>query len=154
MPVRLDDGIERTFQAWHVLELGRDLISLSALDNQGYKLSREGGFLKVIKGLIVVMKRKLQSEIYLLLGSTVNGIAAVLSSKRSDDVATRLWHMRLLHMSEKGMTILAGKGLLKGLKSYKLDLCENCVFGKQKRVKFSTAKHISKGILEYIHLDV
>ena len=31
--VKLDDGIERAFQAWHVPELGRNLISLSALDN-------------------------------------------------------------------------------------------------------------------------
>ena len=62
--------------------------------------------------------------------------------------------MWLGHMSEKKMTILVSRGLLKGLKSCKLSFCENCVFGKQKRVKFSTAKHISKGILEYVHLYV
>ena len=100
------------------------------------------------------MKGKLQGEIYLLLGSTVNGTAAVLSSERSNDDATKLWHMRLGHMSEKGMTILAGRGLLKGLKNCKLGFCENCVFGKQKRVKFNTGKHNSKGILEYVHSDV
>ena len=62
--------------------------------------------------------------------------------------------MRVGHMSEKGMTTLVGRGLLKGLKSYKLGFCENCVFGKQKWVKFGTAKHISKGILEYVHSNV
>ena len=128
--VRLDDGTERIFQAWHVPELGRNLISLSALDNQGYKFSGEGGFLKVTKGSMVVMKGKLQGGIYILLGSTVIGTVAVLSSERSYDDATRLWHMRLGHMSEKGMTILAGRGLLKGLKNCKLGFCENCVFGK------------------------
>ena len=111
--VRLDDGTERTFQAWHVLVLGGNLISLSALDNPGYKFSREGGFLKVIKGLMVVMKGKMQNGIYLLLGSIVNGIATILSSERSDDATTRLWHMQLNHKSEKGMIILAGRVMLK-----------------------------------------
>ena len=78
----------------------------------------------------MVMKGKLQGGIYLLLGSIVNGTATVLSFERSDGVATRLWHMQLGHMSEKGMTILAGRGLLKGLKSCKLGFCEKCVLGK------------------------
>ena len=56
-----------------------NLISLSALDNRGYKFSRERGFLKVTKGSMVVMKGKLQRGIYLLLGSIVNGIASILS---------------------------------------------------------------------------
>ena len=86
MRVRLNDSIERMFQVWHVPETGRNLIFLSAIDNQGYKFSKEGGFLKMIS--MVVMKGKLQSRIYLLLGSIVNGTAATLSSERSDDVAT------------------------------------------------------------------
>ena len=96
----------------------------------------------------------MQGGIYLLLGSTVNETVAILSSERSDDVTTRLWHMWLSHMSEKGMIILVGKGLLKSLKSCKLGFYENCVFEMHKRVKFDTAKHISKGILEYINSDV
>ena len=126
----MDYGTERTFQAWHVQELGKNLISLSALDNWGYKFSRGGGFLKVIKGSMVVMKGKLQGGIYLLLGSTVNETVAILSFERTDDVTTRLWHMWLGHMSEKGMIILVGRGLLKGLKSCKLCFYENCVFEK------------------------
>ena len=52
------------------------------------------------------------------------------------------------------MTILVGRGLLKSLKSCKLSFCENCVLGKRKQVKFGTIKHISKGILEYVHSDI
>ena len=89
-----------------------------------------------------------------MLVSTVNGNVVVLSFERSDDIATQLWHMWLCHMSEKGMTILAGRGLLKGLRNCKLDFCENYVFGKQQRGKFDTTKHISKEILEYVHSDV
>jgi transposase InsO family protein len=46
------------------------------------------------------------------------------------------------------------QGLLKGAKTCKLDLCEHCVLGKQTRVKFGTAIHQTKGILDYVHSDV
>ena len=36
----------------------------------------------------------------------------------------------------------------------KLDFCEHCVFGKQKKVSFSIAKHRTQGILDYIHFDL
>ena len=36
----------------------------------------------------------------------------------------------------------------------KLEFCEHCVFGKQKRVSFSTVTHDTKGILDYIHYDL
>jgi transposase InsO family protein len=35
-----------------------------------------------------------------------------------------------------------------------LDLCEHCVFGKHKRVKFNTSPHSNKGILDYVHSDL
>ena len=57
-------------------------------------------------------------------------------------------------MSEKGMLILAKRGLLGDVKDCKLDFCKECVYGKQKRVSFSTGNHTSKGILEYMHSDV
>ena len=46
------------------------------------------------------------------------------------------------------------QGLLKGAKTCKLDFCEQCVLGKQKRVKFGTVIHNTEGILDYIHTDV
>ncbi|KAI4340978.1 hypothetical protein MLD38_025761 [Melastoma candidum] len=58
------------------------------------------------------------------------------------------------HMSEQGLTILSKKGLLNGAETGKLKFCETCVMGKQRRVKFSSGKHTSMGILEYIHSDL
>ena len=59
--------------------------------------------------------------------------------------------MRLGHISEKGMTILSKKSRLGSAGMGKLEFCDHCVFGKQKRVTFSTAKHRTQGILDYIH---
>ena len=62
--------------------------------------------------------------------------------------------MRLGHMSEKGMTILGKKGYLGNASTGKLDFCDHCVFGKQKKVCFSKATHRTQGTLDYIHSDL
>ncbi|KAG8483260.1 hypothetical protein CXB51_022251 [Gossypium anomalum] len=87
-------------------------------------------------------------------GSTVTGDAAVASSSLSDDDITKLWHMRLGHMSENGMVELSKRGLLDGQGICKLNFCEHCVFGKQKRVRFTRGIHNTKETLEYIHSDL
>ena len=68
--------------------------------------------------------------------------------------STKLWHMRLGHAGEKAMMVLCKQGLLKGAKNYKLEFCEHCVLGKQTRVKFGTAIHCTKGLLNYIHTNI
>ena len=35
-----------------------------------------------------------------------------------------------------------------------MEFCEHCVFGKQKRLSFSTAVHRTKSTLDYIHSDL
>ncbi|KAH9688524.1 Integrase catalytic domain-containing protein [Citrus sinensis] len=82
------------------------------------------------------------------------GIASTVSGKDADSEATKLWHMRLGHAGEKALQTLAKQDLLKGTNSCKLEFCEHCVSGKQTRVKFSSAIHDTKGILDYIHSDV
>jgi len=101
------------------------------------------------EGALVVIKGKLTKGLYFLQGSTIIGEAAI-SSSTSDSDLTRLWHMRLGHMS--GMTILSR--LLGGQKTGKLSFCEHCVYGKHCRVKFSTAVHRTKGTVDYIHSDL
>ena len=58
-------------------------------------------------------------------------------------------------MSEKGMQILHSRNLLLGLKHVDLKLCENCVYGKQKRVRFlRVGKEKKREKLELVHTDV
>ena len=66
-------------------------------------------------------------NIYRLLGC--RDISRVAFDEFDDD-ATRLWHLRMGHLSEHGMTKLHKRGLLKGVQSCKLDLCEYCVLRK------------------------
>ncbi|KAG8501778.1 hypothetical protein CXB51_004763 [Gossypium anomalum] len=99
------------------------------------------------------LKRKI-AKLYVLQGSTVTGDAAIASSSLSDDDITKLWHMRLGHISENDMTELSKRGLLDRQRICKLNFCEHCVFGKQKRVRFTREIHNTKGTLEYIHSDL
>ena len=67
---------------------------------------------------------------------------------------TKLWHMRLGHAREKAMQGLVKQGLLKGVKTCKLDFYEHYVLGKQIKMKFGTAVHQTEGIFDYVHMDV
>ena len=52
--------------------------------------------------------------IYILEGSTVMGTVAISQSLNEGDDKTELWHRRLGHMSEKGMSVLSKQGLIGG----------------------------------------
>ncbi|GKA76891.1 retrovirus-related pol polyprotein from transposon TNT 1-94 [Tanacetum coccineum] len=126
--IKMHDGVFRTLtNVRHVLDLKKNLISLGVLDSKGFKYTSENGVLRVSKGALVVMKA-------------------------TKDL-TKLWHMRLGHMSEKGMVILSKRGLLDKQKVASLEFCEHCVIGKQKRVSFSKEIHQTKGTLDYLHAD-
>uniref|UniRef100_A0A2N9GG47 CCHC-type domain-containing protein n=1 Tax=Fagus sylvatica TaxID=28930 RepID=A0A2N9GG47_FAGSY len=110
-------------------------------------------FIKHLTGAMVVMTcQKISSNVYKLLGNTIlGGVAAVAEFEDND---TLLWHMRLGHMSERGMRELHKRNLLTGIKSCKLDFCKYCIMGKQCRVRFKTATHKTKGILDYVYSDI
>ncbi|GAV82844.1 LOW QUALITY PROTEIN: gag_pre-integrs domain-containing protein, partial [Cephalotus follicularis] len=114
--------------------------------------SCEDGVLKISKGAILFMKGLKVGSLYKLQGSTVIGSVTV-SSSVSDSDGTKLWHMRLGRISERGMHNLSKRGLL-GVTTKKLDFCEHCIYGKYKRVSFSTTIHKTKGILDYIYSDL
>ncbi|KAJ4721544.1 Retrovirus-related Pol polyprotein from transposon TNT 1-94 [Melia azedarach] len=137
----------------HVPLMTKNLISLSMLDNKGFSFQGEGGVLHVCKGSNVVLKRVKRGTLYFLQGSTLSSSVAVASSEIDKDSMTKLWHMRLGHMSARRMQILSKGDLLCGHKVKDLEFCEHCIFGKLHRSKFPKAIHRTKGTLDYIHSD-
>ena len=120
--IRMFDRVVRTLgDVRHVPNLKRNLISLSTLDAKGYKYTGEGGVLKISKGALVVMKGHQKiAMLYAQQGATIIGDVAIASLLLSEDNITKLWHMRLGHMSENGMVELSRRGLLDGQKTSKL----------------------------------
>jgi hypothetical protein len=151
--IRIHDGVTHTLtDVRHVPTMFRNLISLSTLDNMGYKYFTLGGVLKVSKGSFVVMKGVMKSaNLYIIGGDTTIGIAVVTSNNCSD---SKLWHIRLGHMSQLGLAELSKRVLLKGYNNNESEFYEHCVFGKHKRVKFNTSIHTTEGISDYVHADL
>ncbi|KAM2759273.1 hypothetical protein COP1_024013 [Malus domestica] len=151
-----DDMVKKLTGVRYVPNLKQNLISLGTLESKGFMFHLDGQTLKVTYGALVVMKAPRCGHLYLLQESTVTGEAFVVSENidTSDSYTTKLWHMRLGHAGEKALQELVKKGLLKGATTCKLDFCELCVLGKQTRVKFGTAVHQTKGILDYVHSNV
>ncbi|KAE8685445.1 hypothetical protein F3Y22_tig00111098pilonHSYRG00167 [Hibiscus syriacus] len=153
--IKMHDGSVRTLSGVrHIPDLKKNLISLGTLHKNGFipKADEDRETIRIVKGALTVMKGKMTAgNIYRLLGSTVAG--GVHSVESCDDTA-KLWHIRLAHLSERGMAELHKRNLLHGVKSCKLDFCKYCVLGKQTKVRFKTAKHTTQGILDYVHSDV
>jgi hypothetical protein len=83
----------------HVPTMYRNLISLSTLDNKGYKYFASSGVLKVSRGSLIIMKGVMKSaNLYVLSGDTITGTAAVsstaaITSNNCSD--SKIWHMHL-----------------------------------------------------------
>lgn len=122
-----DDVVRTLGEVRHVLDLWKNLISLVTLDAHGSRYKSEGGVMKVTKDAMVVMKGlKLSGNIYTMFGTTIVCGATVLEVESDSTV---LWHIKMGHMGEHGMLVLHMRNLLKGVKSYKLDLCKFYVLG-------------------------
>ena len=129
--IKMHDGVIRTLSdVRHIAALKKKLISLGILDSNRCRCIAEDGVLKVSRGALVLMKGKRSGNLYTLLGTIVHGEAAAASTSLSESDAPRLWHMRLGHMSEKGMTMLSQRGLLCGQSIGKMEFCEHCIFEK------------------------
>ena len=105
------------------------MISLGYLEEQGYAFSSQAGSgcLKIFKRALVVMRgRRLSNNLYRMEGSVVNDSAEVLAVAQEEQILCRLWHYRMDHMSDRGLTKLSGRGMIPTLKKKGIDLCEPC----------------------------
>ena len=152
--IRTHDAVYYTLdEVRHVPLMTKSLISLSVLNSKSCNFKGKGGAMYVYKGSEVILKGIKCGTLYFLSNSTITGYVVVESSVVHKENMTKLWHMRLGHMSEKGMQVLSKRDLLCGHKVQNLEFCEHCIFGKLHRSKFPNGVHRMKGTLDYIHSD-
>ncbi|KAL4351605.1 hypothetical protein GQ457_06G013870 [Hibiscus cannabinus] len=136
--IKMYDGTVRTLcDVRHIPNLKMNLISLGTLHKNGFipKANEDRGTIRIVKGALIVTKAKITTwNIYKLLGSIVVGGANYVESCDGD---TKLWHMRLGHLSESGMVALHKRNLLHGVKSCKLNFYD---FSKKVWVYFLKQK--------------
>lgn len=137
----------------YIPELKRNLISLGTLDESGCCYKAENGCLNVYRNNSIVLKGIKRNGLYILYGQhyTENPNIALVSTKPN---VTEKWHLRMGHMSQRGMNILWEQGLFGKDNITSLDFCENCVLGKQHRVNFTKGTHLATNCLEYLHADL
>lgn len=96
-----DDTIRELKQARYVLNLKRNLISLGMLDQMGCSVRIESGVMKIVKGTMVIMKGNRKNGMFILDGEVVNSEVGITSNVVID--RKKLWHLRLGHISKKGI---------------------------------------------------
>jgi GAG-pre-integrase domain len=130
--IKFHDGkIRRLTGVRYILDLSKNLISLGFLKDKGCKFQSEGGVIRVFKEALSIMKGKRVRTLYFLQGSTITGSTTISNSGPTSNMdVTKLWHIKLGHMSEWGMTILSKRGLLCDQCTSRLEFCEYYLFDK------------------------
>lgn len=151
--IKIGDGSTKILSnVRHVPELKRNLISFGMLDQAGFTIKSEGGILKVYKGTSQILQGIGSNGLYKLQGKIITNSASLISV--TNDISTKIWHCRLAHVSERGLEELYKQGLMGNGNFEKLEFCEFCLYGKQKREKSNTSTHTTKAMLDYVHSDI
>ena len=153
--LKLHDGkIRLLTNVRYVPGLKRNLISLGTLDEIGFSYLAKNGCLHVTKNDCIVLSGIKKNGLYVLEGVYYAADDRTDSALVSDFNMTELWHLRLGHMSQKGIQILKQQGLLGNGPMAELKFCSTCILGKQHREKFPKGAHLVKACLDYIHADL
>lgn len=135
----------------YIPDMDRNLLSMGTLEEQGCSFESKEGILLAKEEARTIMVGKRHEKLYLLQGKPEIG-QSLTAERKNDD--TILWHRRLGHISQKNMEILVKKGFLDRKKISALEMCEDCVYGKARRVSFVLATHGTKDKLDYVHSDL
>lgn len=130
------------------------LISIGALDKQGYQVKIKNNQMSILKNDVVIAVGDGISHMYKL--KTIEYAFAVMPQHTSNCI--HVWHSRFAHRDPKAIKLLASKNLADGMKLDKCQIkqvCESCVKGKISRKPFpEKSKTASDRPLDLIHSDL
>ncbi len=130
----------------HVEELRLNIVSIGRLDANGYRCTIGDGCYRITKGNMVIAWGDAKDHLYRLKtkpprervqslddededsedgSSSMGESSEARHSDRGASTEAALWHRRLGHMSEKGLTYLMRDGALTDMKDAHLDKCED-----------------------------
>jgi len=121
---------------------------IGSFESLRYKFSGVDGGIKVTRGSMMILKGERTANLYKLIESIIISDATAATKKKD---TTRLWHMQLGYISERGLQVLHKRSALLGIKYCKLGLCKFCIIRRQRRVAFFTSQHKIKSLLDLIH---
>ena len=112
------------------------------LDGLGYFFRSENDGLRIMEKSKMVMKNVKKNDLYMLEGSSIHVSVVIPIISQVD--RNKLWHLKLGHMSFKGMQEVSKQGLLCGDKIHELEFNENYIFGNAHKSKFTKGIHVAK----------
>ena len=138
----------------HIPSFEYSLLSVSALDKKGMDTTFGNGQCVIRKGSLTVATGTLEGSLYVIHTRRLH------PCKQSALVASlQLWHERMAHVDKQGITQMADRGVVRGLRMIdngKNLVCEGCVKGKVHRSpipKTRTSPRASD-LLDKVHSDV
>ncbi|MCO5561643.1 hypothetical protein L7F22_015264 [Adiantum nelumboides] len=114
----------------YVPGIKKSLLSVGQMDMHGYSILFERGSWKMTKGSRLIVKGTKKGTLYCMYGKAMLGKFIALAEINSH---MELWHKRLGHMSQKGLSKLCTLNKLDA-KGTKLDFYNECQYGKQQPI--------------------
>ena len=145
-----------------VPRMKRNLIFISCLLEQWYKISFEINEVFIFKRGIHICSEKLENNLYMLkpsktkaiLNTEMFKIAKTQNKRQKIFPNTNLWHLRLGHINLNRIGRLVKRGLLNELEDNFLPPCQFCLEGKMTKRPFSEKRYRTKETLELVHTDL
>ena len=148
------------FQTLYVPSISCNLVSMSKLDLEGYSFSFRNRRFSLFKNSSFVGSGSLCDGLYKLnlnnrFAESLLTLHHNFGTKRNliNESSSYLWHKRLGHISKERMKRLVKDGILHNLDFTDLDVCVDCIKGKQ-------TKHTKKGVtksgefFEIVHTNI
>lgn len=65
-----------------------------------------------------------------------------------------MWHARMGHISQRGLTELTKQGLIRVDKEVDASTCEECIMAKSKKLSYELSHNRISKPLDYVHADL
>ena len=148
------------FDTFVIPSFRRNLVSVSKLDKFGYSCSFGNGTfsLSMNSTLIGTGSLNVYDNLYMLDVNTSYNEALHVESrgtkrKANKETSATLWHKSLGHISKNRIQRLVSDGILESVDFSDLDVCVECIKGKQTKHKKIGANRATD-VLELIHTDI
>ena len=111
-----DDVVHTILEVQHVKGLKKNLLLMGQLDDLGSEFHTKNGLVKIVKGMLVVMKvEKIVPNLCMLHGMTNQETKMFVANFKEELIM--IWHRKLGHMLEKGLKIFFHQKFLLKLKT-------------------------------------
>ena len=144
--------------ALHAPDLSHNLVSLSKMDQNGYKGDFGNGEITFRdKTGKPFMKAQLRADRLYELTFTAPTVSAHTARSQNRPTDMEVWHRRLGHVGVDSIKSLKSKNLVDGLEITKNEvngLCEDCIQGKHTRRPFDEVVTPEKEPMERAHIDL